>query len=175
MAGIKNHVFYGCKSLTIITIPTGVTSIGYYVFYGCESLKSLIIPDGVAFIGDEAFRNCKSLTSIMIPDSVTSIGEKVCHYCTNLTDVWYTGTVDDRNNIAISGKNTYLNNATWHYETCSDEHTYLNDGDATCEYCEWIRELYTIGDVDGDEGISANDAIYLLYNVFFGDEAYPLT
>jgi hypothetical protein len=30
------------------------------------------------------------------------------------------------------------------------------------------------GDIDGKEGITADDAIYLLYNVFFGEEKYPL-
>ena len=34
--------------------------------------------------------------------------------------------------------------------------------------------LYTPGDVDGVDGLDANDAIYLLYNVIFGNTTYPV-
>jgi hypothetical protein len=33
--------FSGCSSLTSITIPASVTSIGYAVFSGCSSLKDV--------------------------------------------------------------------------------------------------------------------------------------
>jgi hypothetical protein len=32
---IGNYAFYGCSSLTSITIPESVTSIGDYAFMGC--------------------------------------------------------------------------------------------------------------------------------------------
>lgn len=38
-----------------ITIPEGVTSIGYGAFSGCEDLESVTIPDSVETIGDCAF------------------------------------------------------------------------------------------------------------------------
>ena len=38
--------FYGCSSLTAITIPKGVTSIGNYAFQGCTALQKVIIEDG---------------------------------------------------------------------------------------------------------------------------------
>ena len=41
----------------------------------CTSLTSVTIPNSVTSIGDEAFDGCTSLTSVTIPNSVTSIGD----------------------------------------------------------------------------------------------------
>ncbi len=57
-------VFYYNTSLTSVTIPNSVTSIGYSAFAGCSSLTSVTIPDSVTSIGDSAFWGCLSLTSV---------------------------------------------------------------------------------------------------------------
>ena len=56
--------FSGCKNLTSITIPNGLTNIGESAFNGCENLTRITIPDSVTSIGDGAFWRCKSLTII---------------------------------------------------------------------------------------------------------------
>ena len=73
---IADFAFSYCKSLTSITIPDSVTSIGLSTFYDCTSLTSITIPDSATSIGKNAFADCTSLTSITIPDSVTNIGNK---------------------------------------------------------------------------------------------------
>ena len=38
---INPNAFYGCRELTSVEIPDGVTSIGYWAFYWCSSLESI--------------------------------------------------------------------------------------------------------------------------------------
>jgi len=73
-------------SITSVTIPNGVTSIGGNAFNGCTSLASVTIPNGVTSIGDSAFKST-SITSITIPNSVTSIGNMSFAICRKLTNV----------------------------------------------------------------------------------------
>ena len=49
-----------------------VTSIGYHAFWWC-SVTSVTIPNTVVSIGEGAFLHCEKLTSISIPSSVASI------------------------------------------------------------------------------------------------------
>ncbi|MBQ7625025.1 MAG: bacterial Ig-like domain-containing protein, partial [Clostridia bacterium] len=76
---IADNAFYKCTSLTSVTIPDSVTSIGSDAFNGCAKLTNITIPDSVTSIGDWAFSSCTELTSITIPDSVTSIGGGAFH------------------------------------------------------------------------------------------------
>lgn len=70
---IPNGMFSGCTSLSSITIPNSVTSIGDYVFYN-TNFTSFTIPDSVTSIGQNAFYYCRSLTSCTIGSGVTNIG-----------------------------------------------------------------------------------------------------
>ena len=72
---IADGAFLDCDSLSSITIPNSVTSIGYLTFCDCRNLTSITIPDSVTSIGTGAFLGCEKLTSVTIGDSVTSIGE----------------------------------------------------------------------------------------------------
>jgi len=77
----------GRKITKVLSMPSTITSIGSSVFYGCASLTSVSIGSGVTSIGGGAFQSCTSLTSVTIPNSVTSIGTAAFYYCTLLTSV----------------------------------------------------------------------------------------
>ena len=87
LTSIGYYAFYDCESLTSITIPNSVTSIGHGAFEGCEGLTSITIPNSVTSIGVYAFFGCEGLTSITIPNSVTSIGDGAFQECSSLTSV----------------------------------------------------------------------------------------
>ena len=84
---IGEAAFWGCSSLTTISIPDSVTTIGMDAFSSCISLTTISIPDSVTAIGDNAFDGCTSLTTISIPDSVTAIGDNAFDGCTSLTTI----------------------------------------------------------------------------------------
>ena len=81
VTSIGESAFYNCSGLTSVTIGNSVTSIGFYAFSGCLGLTSVTIGNNVTSIYDRAFENCSGLTSITIPSSVTSIGYSAFSGC----------------------------------------------------------------------------------------------
>ena len=79
--------FLGCSSLTSLTLPSSLQSIGDRAFYGCKSLTSLTLPSSLQSIGDSAFWGCNSLTSLTLPSSLQSIGGGAFTGCTSLRSV----------------------------------------------------------------------------------------
>ena len=84
---IGDKAFCYCRGLTSLTLPDGITSIGYCAFNGCSGLTSLTLPDGITSIGSWAFRDCRGLTSLTIPAGITSIHSLAFLLCSGLKEV----------------------------------------------------------------------------------------
>ena len=114
---IGNYAFEDCQSMTSITIPDSVTTLGWGAFTKCSTLREFsgkfatddglclitddilkafaidcgvteyTIPNNVTSIAHNVFMECVSLTSVTIPDSVTTIGDYTFTWCKNLTTI----------------------------------------------------------------------------------------
>lgn len=72
--------------ITNLVIPEGVTNISAYAFYHAESITSVTFPSTLESIGENAFAH-SGLTSVDIPVGFTEIGEGAFQHCANLTSV----------------------------------------------------------------------------------------
>ena len=88
ITSIGYDAFAYCSGLTSLTLPAGITSIGEYAFSRCSGLTSLTLPAGITSIDKYAFSGCSRLTSLTLPAGITSIGEFAFSYCSGLTSIY---------------------------------------------------------------------------------------
>ena len=81
----KYWVITGCKyeechSLTSVTIPNSVTTIGDYAFSWCSSLTSVTIGKSVSEIGKQAFKECNIDTIVCCSKIPPKIDDSFCKF-----------------------------------------------------------------------------------------------
>ena len=87
VTSIGNYAFAVCINLQKITIPSSITTIGEATFSGCNGITDIILPEGVTSIGIAAFGGCENLESVSLPDSLITIGGSAFTYCPNLKNI----------------------------------------------------------------------------------------
>ncbi|MBQ2167796.1 MAG: leucine-rich repeat domain-containing protein [Prevotella sp.] len=86
--GDKDNLFSELidRSITSFVIPNGTSSIRSFCFSDCLSLTSVTIPNTVTTIGSNSFTKT-GLTSVTIPESVTFIGKLAFFLSNSLTSI----------------------------------------------------------------------------------------
>lgn len=75
VTSIASWAFYddGYSSITSISLPSSIVSIGSHAFSCCDRLTTITIPPSVSYIGNYAFGGCTGLGSIYINWNLSSI------------------------------------------------------------------------------------------------------
>ena len=99
---IKGSAFQSCSSLMAITIPASVKTIVGNAFDNCTGLITCtILSTQLTRIDDGCFQSCSKLTAIDIPDGVTSIGHRAFSGCGSLKNVTLPGSLENINSQAF--------------------------------------------------------------------------
>ncbi len=85
IVAIGDSAFQG-KTITSVSIPASVTSIGAYAFANCTALSSVTVPSTVASVGPGAFNGCTSLGSVSW-ETNAGIGDNTFAECRGLSSV----------------------------------------------------------------------------------------
>ena len=97
---IEKYAFESAR-IKHITLPYGVTNIGYSAFNDCDSLMSVSLPESLTTIDGAAFWNCVKLDNLFIPRGVNSIAKCITAACSGLKSL----VVDSENPIYDSRDN----------------------------------------------------------------------
>lgn len=112
----ENCIYY-CKSLTSISIPKSVTSIGKYAFEGCSSLAKVEFASieqyfNITYAAYESnplhyahhlYINGSEVKDLVIPEGITSIPSQFFNGCTGFTSVTFPNTLTTIGSNAFSG------------------------------------------------------------------------
>ncbi len=181
VTSIGSYAFSYCTGLTSVTIGNNVTSIDLYVFAYCTGLTSITMPNSITNIGFYAFYNCTGLKKIFYRGTETEWGKinKPYAQIPSSAKIYYNYDCDINGHKGLVDNSTCTSDYNYDYICIACEeritgtikaHHRLNEKNE-CEYCGFGHN--TPGDIDGKEGITSDDAIYLLHNLFESED-YPV-
>jgi len=89
VTNIGDYAFEKNQTITKVTVPSSVESIGLYAFSNCNKLTTVTFNSGSVLrtINAYAFNACSKLTGIVFPDTLCYIGDCAFYTCTGLTSI----------------------------------------------------------------------------------------
>ncbi len=120
---IGNHLIMAQPNLAgEYIVRAGTKTIAENAFAQCETLTEVTIPNSVVSIGSATFSRCVNLTKITIPNTVTVIGYEAFYCCGELIDIQFMGTVKEWQEIC-KGEYPYDTDMNWSLDSGTGDYT----------------------------------------------------
>ena len=89
VATIGDEAFMGCTNLVEANLPKSLTKVSDRAFSGCTKLANVTLTAGLTEIGEEAFLGCSKIESIAFPKTLETIRSSAFKNCTRLVCFTY--------------------------------------------------------------------------------------
>lgn len=76
LTAIPEWCFWGCTSLTKLTVPAHIKTLGEAAFFGCTGLTEVKLADGVETLGDQCFMRAEALETLTLPATLKNTDPK---------------------------------------------------------------------------------------------------
>lgn len=84
---IGNDAFRSCHRMKSPEFKEGLLSLGDYAFYDDDNIKEIILPNSNTTIGYQCFAFCGALEKVVFGSGLTSIPDMALYACSKLNDV----------------------------------------------------------------------------------------
>lgn len=150
-AGVKviHAAFHSKDTITAVTLPEGLTTVGERAFYNCHSLKDIRLPDTVTELGKQAFYCCESLESVYLPEGITAIREETFLLCEALKELTIPASVTSIEDAAFMMCNAALilpDNMTSIAQYAIETYPYCKAGTLTAKALSELNISFNDGD-----------------------------
>ena len=163
VVSIGDYAFFGCGNLKQVSISESLKSIGVKSFSGCGALQCFYFPNSLINIGDESFFKCESLRQVYIPKLITNIGEKTFSGCKSLRKVTIPDTVTHIGNESFQGCESL--------ETITIPKSVISIGERTFSQCKSLQEITILGRETG-LGYDAFGDCESLQQIIIAEDSY---
>ncbi len=191
VVSIGFSVFSNCTNLTTVIMGNSFVSVGNSAFYKCTSLTdvwyegesqtAISIENGNSYLTSATWHyNCCMVSKDYV-HTYTNACDTDCDYCEKTTRVaphnceWVIDVEPTCSATGVKHEVCTICGVVRNENTIVEAtgiHLFDSEDDEKCNTCDYIR--YIAGDVDGDEGITDADAIYLLLHTYFPED-YPIS
>ena len=111
--GVANYAFYNCTTVTTVSMPMSVKTVGRAAFYDCSALTAVELPSTLEVIEDYTFYRCKSLYPINLPPMLTYIGRSAFYKCGSSSSIVQADTENDV--LVIPPDVTFIGDYAFYY------------------------------------------------------------
>ena len=87
VTAIGDLAFKDRITVSTVTIPETIESIGYNAFEGCSNLICFNMPDSVSVLGESVFKKCNNLKEVVFSDNVQIVPKSTFEKCVELEKV----------------------------------------------------------------------------------------